>query len=81
MAAALALSNGSHPEELLLSGSLQIYLLWLCLSMNFCNETSEPEFHKFWLGLSPGRELKDRRKKQWEKRRQGIPFIARWKIC
>ena len=45
MAAALALGKGSHPEGWLLSGSEQIYLLSLCLSINFCNEASEPEFH------------------------------------
>ena len=30
--------------------------LSLCLSLNFCNETSEPELHGFWSGSRPRRD-------------------------
>ena len=47
VAAALALGNGSHPEGWLLSGSLQIYLVSLCLSMNFAMRHQSLSFISF----------------------------------
>ena len=63
------------------------YLL-LCLSMNFCNETSEPELHYVLksgtLGLA-GLESQERAEGQKEKAVgktcQRIPFIVCQKIC
>ena len=81
---ALVLSNGPCSEE---NNKSTSYLL-LCLSLNFCNETSEPELH--WvlkpgiLGFGHARVPKERAEGQEEKTVgktcQGIPFIACQKI-
>ena len=57
--------------------------LSLCLSLNFCNKTSEPEpgILGFVWARVPGERAEGKEEKAVGKMCQGIPFIAYWKIC
>ena len=76
---ALTLENGCFS----LNFSKSTSHLSLFLSLNFCNKTSEPEpgILGFGRALVPGEKAEGQEEKAVGKTGQGIPFIARRKIC
>ena len=76
---ALTLENGLF----FLNPSKATSHLSLCLSLNFCNKTSEPEPGILGFGRArvPGERAEGQEEKAVGKMCQGIPFIACCKIC